>query len=157
MKEFFNENIKLPEVSERYFVKDIDVSLLLHNFQEQSYSGAKTSSLSFKLNYTEMLSFSPVLLLENNTTSSSLLGTFGRNNLHEIIKQIKAHDIFTSNDEFLLEKMLPALKVVQQVFKKSLTKEEGCLGLMMIVMNFQGTEKKNHQVHKNHVGVFSCR
>jgi hypothetical protein len=38
--------------------------------------------------------------------------------------------------------MLPALKTVQQqVFKKAIIGEEGCLDLMKIVINFQDIEK----------------
>lgn len=88
MKQFFDENIRLPEVSQRYFVKNIDVSLLLNNHQKQAYSIANTTALSFKSNFTEMLSFSSILLLENNPSCKSLLASFGCENLHDIIKQI---------------------------------------------------------------------
>ncbi|KAL0582187.1 hypothetical protein ABG067_008020, partial [Albugo candida] len=142
MEEFLKKNIQLPETDHKYFIDDIDVSLLFNNYQKEVYINAKRESFSFKENYRELLSLSSILLLENDSTNDNLFfNTFGQNNLQKIIRHIKDNDLAIDNNQFPFEKMYPVLTIVQQVLTKSMTREEGCLNIINIGIKVEGTHK----------------
>jgi hypothetical protein len=95
----------------------------------------------FKTNYHELLCLPSILLLENNSTNSNLLNTFGRSNVRDIITHIKNNDLTINSNDFSFEQIISVLKTVQQVLAKSITREVECLQLMNVGMNFQGTQK----------------
>ncbi|GAA5811603.1 hypothetical protein MFLAVUS_005043 [Mucor flavus] len=137
---YFNENIKLPEAPNRYFVDDIDVSSMFHQYQKEAYDRSKKELFSFKSNCNELLCLSSVLILNNNNTNSTLLRVFGRNNLQKISMDTKLRSLAIEDDEFIFETMLSVLPIVKEVLKKAITREEGSSKLSNIGMKLQGTQ-----------------
>lgn len=72
----------------------------------------------------------------------------------KIITHIKVHNLTINGTVFPFERMIPALPTVQQMIKKSATREEGRLQLINIGTKLQGTQKVTVKFIKNMLESF---
>lgn len=137
----------------RYVIDGVDISSCFHKYQVLFRDQIHSSGVVFEKHFHQILSLSSILLLQKNYNNDDLASCFVGKSLEVVRSRVK-EDLSTYNYGVPYGKMIPILLIVEQVYDRSISREQGCFKMDQAILESSGIEKAIIKFFKKMIETF---
>ncbi|KAG1491402.1 hypothetical protein G6F49_011975 [Rhizopus delemar] len=153
MDSFFSANLTLPSKSNRYVVDGVDISSCFNKYQVRFREAISFNGIAFETHFHQILSLSSILLLQKNYSNDDLAICFPEKSL-EIVRSNVKEDLNTKNYNVPYGRIITILSIVERVYGRSISREQGCFEMDKAMLESDGIEKTIIKTFKKMLETF---